>query len=113
MMTSALAPSRYRTALRPTLEQKRLTTEKGITNERLKELGIADNIEGITNAEANELILLANVGRNQGSARGRAEKSGKMRGVEMSAEGEAGAGGESEAGRGTVGDYSLERDGDL
>ncbi len=59
--------------LQPTKEQ---IIKKGGTNEQLKELGIADNIEGLTRSEAREILVLANAGRNQGSARRRKESEG-------------------------------------
>lgn len=56
-----------------------LTEIKGITDEQLKELGIADSTDGLTRNEVKELIVLANARGNQGSSRGREEVGGSDR----------------------------------
>ena len=62
--------------------------EKGITNEQLRELGIADDIRGITRNEAKEILVLANSRGNQGTPRRRKENGGDNEGVEEKAQSE-------------------------
>ena len=90
---SSLSASAGGTNLRPTEEQIRELTEKGITNEQLKELGIADNIEGLTRSEARELLVLANSRGNRGTSQGRQTEVGENLGVDARAQ-EEGAGSE-------------------
>ncbi|MBO4870925.1 MAG: phosphoribosyltransferase, partial [Muribaculaceae bacterium] len=87
---STLMASRYGTALRPTEEQIKQINEIGITNEQLKGLGIADNIEGLTRQEAEELIVLANTRGNQGTSRGREEIVANRQRVEEKAQSDEG-----------------------
>lgn len=63
---STLTASAGGTKLRPTEEQIQQLNEKGITNEQLRELGIADNIDGLTRHEAAEILVLADKGRERG-----------------------------------------------
>ncbi len=74
---STLTSSAGGTNLRPTDEQIKELTEKGITNEQLKELGIADNIGGLTRSEAREILVLADSRGNRGTSRGRETLNGE------------------------------------
>lgn len=55
--------------------------EIGVTDEQLKEVDIADNLEGLTRSEAREILVLADPRRNQGASRGRAKVSRQSQGV--------------------------------
>lgn len=67
---STLTASAGGTKLRPTEEQIRQLNEKAITNEQLRELGIADSIDGLTRREAAEVLVLADRGGERGTAQG-------------------------------------------
>ena len=71
---STLTASAGGTKLRPTIEQIHEFNNLGVTNEQLKELGIANGFEGLTRSEARQILVLANPRGNQGASRGR--KSG-------------------------------------
>lgn len=73
---SALSASAGGTKLTPTEEQIKAIEEAGITNEQLKNLGIADNVYGITKSEAREILVLANGGGKSGSSQGRSGRNG-------------------------------------
>ena len=71
VVITILTASAGGTNLRPTDELIKELTEKGITNEQLKELGIADDINGLTKSEAREILVLANSRGNRGPSQGR------------------------------------------
>ncbi len=79
---TALSCSRYGTSIRPTEEQIKELTHKGITNEQLKQLGIADGFAGLTTGEAEQILILAKPRRNQGSSRRRQTENGGNTGVD-------------------------------
>lgn len=85
---TALAASRWGTQLRPTEEQIRKLKEKGIEDEQLREIGIADDIAGLTRAEAQEILVLVNSRGNQGTPRGREAVVGADSRVQKEARGE-------------------------
>jgi hypothetical protein len=57
---STITASAGGTKLVPDAEQINALQQAGITNEQLKNLGIADNVYGITKSEARELLVLSN-----------------------------------------------------
>ena len=65
--------------LQPTAEQIEQLKQKGITNEQLKELGIADDIAGLTKGEARELLVLADARADRRPASGRPGDLGEAR----------------------------------
>lgn len=84
---STLTASAGGTKLRPTEEQIKELNNKGVTNEQLKELGIADGFEGLTRSEAREVLVLANSRGNQGTSRRRTTLVGNRSRVEEEASG--------------------------
>ncbi len=96
---TALLPSRYGTSLRPTNEQINELTKKGITNEQLKQLGIADGFTGLTKREAEQLLILAKPRGVRGTTQGRTTVKGGDEGndAEVQTEVEAVNGTDSEA----------------
>jgi len=78
---STLTASAGGTKLRPTDEQIKQLNEKGITNEQLRELGIADSIDGLTRREAAEILVLADKGGDTSSSRGRKARPGQVQTV--------------------------------
>lgn len=84
---STLTASAGGTKLRPTEEQIKELNNKGVTNEQLKELGIADGFEGLTRSEAREVLVLANSRGNQGTSRRRTTLVGNRPRVEKKASG--------------------------
>ena len=82
---STLTASAGGTKLRPTEEQIKKLNEKGITNEQLRELGIADSTDGLTRREAAEILVLADKGGDTGTSRGREENAGRGLGADEEA----------------------------
>ncbi len=76
---STLTASAGGTKLIPTKEQIQQLNEKGVTNEQLREIGIADSIEGLTRREAAEILVLVDRRGNSRSSR-RREESGSPSG---------------------------------
>ena len=83
---STLTASAGSTKLRPTGEQIKELNNKGITNEQLRDLGIADNIAGLTRSEAEELLVLANARGNSGTQRRRTAVSDARPGIKEKAQ---------------------------
>lgn len=75
---------------RLTEEQIRELEENGITNEQLREFGIADNTEGLTRSETRQILLLANTGGNSSSSRRFTANDREAKGTETPREGAAG-----------------------
>ena len=50
-------------------EYNKTEKERGVTNEQLRELGIADSADGLTRREAQEILVLANTRGNRRSSR--------------------------------------------
>ena len=73
---STLTASAGATKLRPTEQQKQQLKERGVTNEQLRELGIADSADGLTRREAQEILVLANTRGNRRSSQGQERVSG-------------------------------------
>lgn len=82
---STLTASAGGTKLRPTEEQIKELTDKGISNEQLKELGIADSIDGLTRREAAEVLVLADRGGDTGTS----QRPEALFGSRQAVEGEA------------------------
>ena len=49
-------------------EYNKTEKERGVTNEQLRELGIADSADGLTRREAQEILVLANTRGNRRSS---------------------------------------------
>ncbi|UKK52167.1 hypothetical protein L6472_06185 [Prevotella sp. E13-17] len=94
---STLTASAGGTKLKPTDEQIEQLNNKGVTNEQLRELGIADSPEGLTRSEAKEILVLADGRGNQVTSRGRSEITGDREAAKAEAQGEAGIESASEA----------------
>ena len=73
---STLTASAGGTKLRPTEQQKQQLKERGVTNEQLKELGIADSADGLTRREVQEILVLANTRGVRGSSQRFGRNSG-------------------------------------
>ncbi len=84
---STLSASAGGTMLRVTDEQIAALERLGVTNEQLQQLGIADNIYGLTQSEARQLAILADRGRGKGDARGRKTRPSDTGQVSSGAEG--------------------------
>ena len=64
------ANEKYIEYIKPNEEEYNKTEkERGVTNEQLKELGIADSADGLTRREAQEILVLANTRGNRRSSR--------------------------------------------
>ena len=76
------ANEKYIEYIKPNEEEYNKTEkERGVTNEQLKELGIADSADGLTRREAQEILVLANTRGNRRSSQGQERVSGKDQGA--------------------------------
>ena len=76
------ANEKYIEYIKPNEEEYNKTEkERGVTNEQLKELGIADSADGLTRREAQEILVLANTRGNRRSSQGQERVSDKDRGA--------------------------------
>ena len=76
------ANEKYIEYIKPNEEEYNKTEkERGVTNEQLRELGIADSADGLTRREAQEILVLANARGVRGSSQRSGRDSGKDQGV--------------------------------